>query len=105
MPPALGRHQEIRDRFFRSWKLVAQTFDRPPAGFGLTAVGGLEVTEARTCLTAGLEKEFGRDMETRTEALDMILVHLPLAAQNFRHNTRRSKDRNKVFLPQVVLVN
>jgi hypothetical protein len=43
-------------------------------------------------------------METCTEALDMILVQLPLAAQNFRHNTRCSKDRNKVLLSEVVLL-
>jgi len=39
VPPVLGLHQEMLDRFFRSWKLVAQTLDRHPAGFGLTAVG------------------------------------------------------------------
>ena len=30
-----------------------------------------------------LETEFGRDMETRTQALDMILVQFTLSAQNF----------------------
>jgi hypothetical protein len=30
VPPVLGLHQEMLDRFFSSRKLVAQTLDRPP---------------------------------------------------------------------------
>jgi hypothetical protein len=83
--PRSWRHQKSLERSFLSWKLVAKHWIDHTTGFGLTTVvrGGrfFEVTaEARTCRTARLEKEFGRDMKTRTEALDMILVQLSLAA-------------------------
>ena len=83
--PRSWRHQKSLERFFLSWKLVAKRWIDHTTGFGLTTVARegrfFEVTaEARTCRTARLEKEFGRDMKTRTEALDMILVQLSLAA-------------------------
>ena len=51
-----------------------------------------------------LEEHLRRNVEALTEALDVIFVQLPPAAQDFRDNAGRSEDIRQVFLLKPVLV-
>ena len=51
-----------------------------------------------------LEEKFGGDVEAFAEPLDVILVQIALAAENFRDDAGRSEHADKVLLPKAVLV-
>jgi hypothetical protein len=51
-----------------------------------------------------LEEEFWRGLEALAQVLDLVLVKLALAAQNFRRNAWRPEHVHEVLLLEAVLV-